>query len=220
MKTLMLMLVLSILIAPAAGAEVLWDQYTPDPSLQGFANTVGGAGPWGINVYAVDDIKVYDVWNLETFTMQYMGIDPTWYAGIFQATLSLFPKTGPIPGPGDDPATQIIVPATATSEVIDGNVITTMIASDLNIMIEPGEYWIGLTTDAVMGGFDWHGWRMSATPWGDAAAIYDANFGGPWISTTDGYGVTMDGCFKLEGTLLAVPTDGKSVGSLKSSFEN
>lgn len=208
-------LLIAVLCAGFAGADVLWDQTTPDPTGQGFANIIAGAPPFGLSVYAVDDIRVHDVWHVDSYTLTFWGIDQAWYLGAFQATLSVFEKTGSLPSPTDNPTAEILVNITAgQSEIIDGNVVTTLTAGGLDLMLDPGDYWIGLTPHASMQRWDFQSWRASANAWGDNAAQYDLSFGS-WGSTNG-----MDGCFKLEGTILVVPTETKSFGAVKEIFGN
>jgi hypothetical protein len=202
-------------LAPAAGATVLWDQSAFNESGAGFFNSISGSPPMGLTVYTVDDVTVGPAgWTVTSITTYYSAIDPNWGLGITEGRLHVFPKTGPLPVNGtDDPTLSQTVAMSAA--LINGHFEIT--ASGLNLILTPGEYWIGITPVAPSGFFGPEIHMSTMTPAGDAGASYDefGSFGPPlvWFNFNAG----VDTAVLIEGEA-PVPVNRASWGGIKARF--
>ena len=215
MRTLLLTFLLAmgciILMAPIAGAVVLWDQSTLDPSGNGFFNSISGSPPFGLTIHTVDDVTVDGSWVVTSITTYYSRIDPNWGGAISQGRLHVFPKTAPLPLNGtDDPAASPTVAMSATMF----NDHFEIKASGLNLVLAPGDYWIGITPIAPSGFFGPEIHLSTTTPLGDAAASYDV-FGNPpvWFNMNPG----VDTAVLIEGDR-PVPVESTTWGATKALF--
>ncbi len=191
-SVMMLMIVIS-----SASADVLWDQSDYDVASAGFFNAISGAPPFGMTVYSVSHITVDGAgWDVDAISVYFSALDPAWGDGITQGSLHIFDKTSTLPVDGvDDPVLSITVPM---SGVFDSDHIR-VTASGLGLSLDPGEYWIGITPEAVSGPFGPEVHLPSQTYIGDATASYDPNaFPGPpaWNNMNPG----VDAAMMIEGS--------------------
>ncbi len=214
-KLTKLVAVTLLVLAHTASAEVLFDQTDFDPYGPGFFNSESGGPPFGMTVYAVNDVTVTEGWIVESVTTFYSALDPVWGEGITEGKLHVFEKTGslPITG-GDDPEAS---PVVAMSATLNGDhfVIT---ATGLNLELAPGEYWIGITPNAPSGPFGPEIHLASLTLFGDATASYDPYaFPGPpaWFNFNPG----VDASILIEGSVAGTATEEMTWGRLKSAFK-
>jgi len=188
--------VLAILTAPV-GAAVLWDQSSVDEFGAGFFNSVSGAPPFGVTMYAVSDVTVSgQSWNIDSITTWYSFLDPSWGTAITQGHLHVFPKGGSLPIDGvDDPTVSMLVPMTG---VMDG-ATWRVSATGLNLNLLPGSYWIGMTPIAPSGPFGPEIHLSCTNPIGDPTPSYDpSGFYGPpatWFVSNPG----VDASILIEG---------------------
>ncbi len=129
-----------------AGADILWDQSTLDPNGVGLANQEFSDFPT-YSTYIVSDIVVTAPWHVGRMTQYYVNgsSTPNW-SGLTQGRLNIFPKTGSLPGAGNDPGTGIVVPITVASGSLNP-----VVTASLNLDLNPGNYWIGLTPLTAFG---------------------------------------------------------------------
>lgn len=196
-------------LAAAAGmsqAAVLWDQSALDtsPTGQGLLNTIS-PGFNGAVVFGVSDVTVpAGGWTIQSVSTYFTSFN---FPGGTSAVLNVFPKSGALPGAGNDPramptgnGTQ--VPVTATDFVVDFQGVREYTASGLNIVLAPGEYWIGLTPQQSGGPFgaDFQ-WSTTATS-GVGQAGWSQDFGFPsgWFDYGTLSGIAVhDGAIKIQG---------------------
>jgi hypothetical protein len=215
MKTLTCILAALALTASAAGAAVLWDQASFDPWGAGYFNVVAGGPPFGMTVYTVSHITVDPgkQWTIDSITTYYSALDQGWGDVIYQGHVHVFPKTGPLPVDGvDDPAASTLVPMSGA--FVDDHIEVT--ATGLGIVLDPGEYWIGITPHGAAGimGPELH--LASLTFYGDASASYDPNaFPGPaaWMTFNPG----VDAAILIQGNLI-VANEEMAWGAMKSLY--
>ena len=208
MRKILLTTLAIVALATVAGAEILWDQAEADMGAPGFFNSESGSPPFGMTMFTVSDILVDDVWNVTTITTYWSILDEGW-ANLFEGYLVVFPKTGPLPADTDDPTLSALVPMTATTELNLG----TLVAGDLDLLLEPGEYWIGITPIAPAPfGPEVH--LSSTINYGDASPSYDP-FGMPpgWMNFTPDHDATI----LIEGAV-TVATEAKSLTDVKTLF--
>ena len=208
--------VLALLAAPASAVTV-WDQSDFDMGAPGFFNSVSGSPPFGMTWYTLCDVTVPadEVWMVNEIVQWYGALDPNFAAGIFQGALNIIPKTGTLPGPGDDPTLGIIVPMSATVEPSGGiDPVIVVRAQGLSVQLEAGDYWIGITPEASAP-FGPEPQLASMTQIGDASASYDA-FGFPapmWFDFNGGVDATI-----LINAEVAIPAAETSFGQVKALF--
>ncbi len=206
--------VVLVALAQTAGGAVLWDQSDYDVWGAGFYNAESGAPPFGMTVFSVNHITVDNVWLVDSITTYYSALDPVWGDGIAQGYLHVFGKTDPLPVDGtDDPTASPLVTMSGT---LDGDHIV-VTASGLNLSLEPGEYWIGITPIAASGPFGPEIHLSSLTLMGDATASYDPfAFPGPpaWINFNPG----VDASILIEG-VITVANQEMTWGGIKSLYK-
>jgi hypothetical protein len=209
MRKIMLTTLAILSLAAVAGAEVLWDQSEADMGAPGFFNTESGAPPFGLTMFTVNDIVVDQMWTVTTISTYWSILDENW-ATLSEGYLHVFPKTGPLPGESDDPTLSMLVPMTAT---VDAN-FGTLVAGGLDLALEPGEYWIGITPIAPAGPFGPEVHLSSTMLMGDDSASYDP-YGMPvaWFNFNPGYDATI----LIEGET-TVATEAKSLSEVKALF--
>jgi hypothetical protein len=211
----MLVLLCVGLIAPAASADVLWDQSDFDAFGPGFFNSDSGAPPFGMTNFAVNDVTVECGWNVQSITIYFSALDMAWGEGIVEGYLHVFPKLGPLPIDGtDDPTASPSVPMSGVLNV-DHWVVT---AANLNLDLTPGEYWIGITPVAPSGPFgpEIHLAALGYT--GVPTASYDPYaFPGPpaWFN----FNPDVDASILIEGTITGPSgTENMTWGRVKAMF--
>jgi hypothetical protein len=213
LKNLLVATCAILLLAPLAGAEVLWDQSDFDEFGPGFFNSVSGGPPFGLTVHAVNDVTVGGPgWVVDSITTYYSALDPSWGLAITEGRLHVFPKTGPLPTQNDDPTASPTVAMSGTDA--GGHLRVT--ASGLNLALMPGEYWIGITPVAPSGPFGPEIHLSALALVGDDTASYDEfAFPGPpaWFNFNPG----VDASILIEGTF-PVPVEPGTWGAIKSRF--
>lgn len=150
----------SLGLATAASAQVLWDQSALSGN-GGAWNSISGSPPFGATVYSLSDIVVpeggWTINSVSTYFSRFGFAD--WPTAVTQGRLNIFSRDGALPVAGNNPGTGTLVTLTCTLSSFDAgpgfgeqpvNVAT---AAGLNIVLAPGNYWIGLTPIAP-GGFD------------------------------------------------------------------
>lgn len=216
MKRLSLVLaaVLVLAMASAASAQILWDQSDIDAFGPGFFNSESGEPPFGSTQHTVSDVTAPGAWNVTKITIYFSAVDPNFAAGIFQGYLHIWPKTGPMPI--EDPtASPLIDLTTNTVPGANGEIIEVSTVG-LDVNLTAGDYWIGITPIAPAPfGPEIH--QASTSSYGDASPSYDA-FGFPapmWVNFTP----DTDAAILIEGSG-PVPNDTRSIGSIKTQFDN
>ena len=208
-KRSLIALALIAMLASSAGAAVLHDQSSYGAWGAGFLNAVAGGPPFGGTSYSVNDVTVTGTgWSIESISIivNALGDYPD---NTTTAYVNVFPKTGPLPT--DVPGTGTPVAVSVTSVGGDDYMVT---ASGLNIELEPGDYWIGLTPAAsdLFAGIH----IPSDTLIGDATPSYDPNgFPVPmWLNQVP----DTDATILIEGDDQVVATENVSMGSVKALF--
>ena len=207
--TLSITLLSALALAGSAGAqsEVLWDQSDLDPNASGIANSIS-PGFGGFTIYGVADVIVGDAgWNVDSITQYYSSWNQDWVFAITEGSLHVFPKTGPLPV--DDPVASVTVPMTAATNDPDVIEVT---ASELNLDLAPGEYWIGITPAAPAGLFGANLQFATLAMTGDPVAVYDTALPG-WNNL---YGA-VDGAIRIEGSR-PTPVEETSWGQIKHLY--
>lgn len=196
-------------LAAAAGASqaaVLWDQSALDtsPTSMGLLNTVS-PGFNGAEIYGLSDVTVpAGGWTIQSVSTYYTNFN---FPGGVSAVLNVFPKTGALPIATNDPraapagnGTQ--VPVTATDFVVDNQGVREYTASGLNIVLAPGDYWIGLTPNQAGGAFGADFQWSTTAPSGVGQAAWSQDFGWPvgWFDYGTQTGIAVhDGAIKIQG---------------------
>jgi hypothetical protein len=204
-----LALALCLGLATSASAQgVIWDQTEGYESWSmGFFNVVGGSGPMGMAMYSCNDVTVpLSGWTISTVKVYFDALDQGWAGAISNATLFIEPKTGSLPT--GDPTTGTSV---AASCVLLPNGFLEVSATGLGVMLDPGDYWIGLTPDAPNA----DNIHVSVAAVGDDTPTYDANgFPAPMWG---GWAPGLDGAMLIEGEG-TVATDATTLDSVKASY--
>jgi len=217
LTTLAILMVAGLVaFAPAAGADILWEQTGFDPWGMGYFNSDSGAPPFGMTVHTVCDITVDHAWAVESVTMYFSAMDWSWGEAISQGYLHVFPKTGTFPT--EDPTASQLVPMTGT--VMSGTPVGDyfeVTASGLSLMLEPGEYWISITPFAPSGFWGPETCLSAATLIGDESPSYDpyADPGPPaWYIMNPG----MDAAILIQGNS-TVATETSTWGKVKALYK-
>lgn len=208
-KLSLIVLSLTMVLAAAAGAAVLHDQSEYDFSGPGFFNVIAGSPPMGTTMYTVNDITVDGTgWNITSIST-YQNALGGFESEVTQAVINIFPKVDSMPA--GEPTQDMLVPVTVTHISGDDYKVT---ADGLNIELEPGEYWIGLTHFGSAFNSGIH--MPAATLVGDASPSFDP-FGWPapmwsvWVPSTDA-------AILILGDDNVVATDETTLDSVKSYY--
>lgn len=178
----------ALLAQVAVAGDILWDQTTLDYAGPGIANS-DSPGFGGFTIHGVNDVTVDGCgWIIESITQYYSTWNMDWPSAVTQGYLHVFPKTGPLPT--DDPTASPVVPMTCVQAHPDYLAIT---ASGLNIALDPGEYWIGITPMGPAGMFGAN-LQWPTAVMGVDVASYDVAFPA-WTNMYAGY----DGTLLIEG---------------------
>lgn len=207
-----------LLVRPAS-ADVLWDQSAIDEFGAGFFNSISGTPPFGSTLYAVSDVTVgAGGWEVQSISVWFSGLDPSWGAAITEGRLVVFAKSGPLPIPANDPSTAPTVPMTGTYVPGPINNHWQVTATGLGLSLVPGEYWIGITPVAPSGFFGPEIHSSTTTPMGDSSPWYD-----PYAAMgPEGWSVPnagVDATILIEGTTnIPVPAATRTWGSIKNLY--
>lgn len=203
----------SLCLSAAASADVLWDQSPLSGQGASVPNSISGSPATnGSTMYALSDIVVpaggWTITSVSTF-FSALGFQ-SWPNDVTIGRLNIFARTGALPVAGNNPGTGTIVNLTCTQSSFDAgpgfgeqgvNIAT---AAGLNIHLDAGNYWIGLTP-VTAGGWDMeYNWPTSNV-FGTSSALWSAfadPFGGPPAQTWLDSGV--EGSILIQG----VPTPG------------
>jgi len=209
MRRIMLTTLAIVALTAAAGAEVLWDQSEADLGAPGFFNTESGAPPFGLTMHTVSDIVVAETWNVSSISTFWSILDENW-ASLTEGYLHVFPKTGDLPASDDDPTASLVVPMSATV----ANNLGTLVADGLDLTLEPGEYWIGITPIVPAGPFGPEVHLSSTMFMGAETASFDP-YGVPadWFNFNPGYDATI----LIEGDMV-VAAESQSLSDVKALF--
>lgn len=200
-----------MLAAGAANAAVLWDQSAIDtsPTGQGLFNTIS-PGFNGSVVFGVSDVTVpAGGWTIQSVSTYYTSFN---FPGGTSAVLNIFSKSGGVPIAVNDPRASptgngTTVPVTATDLVVDFQGVREYTASGLNIVLAPGDYWIGLTPVQPGGPFGADFQWSTTSHSGSNQAAWSLDFGFPegWFD----YG-TLSGVAQHDGAILiqGIPAPG------------
>jgi hypothetical protein len=202
-------LALAIMLAGSSVAEVLHDQSAIEPGwTQGFLNTIAGNTRTGYIVYGVSDVNVGGTgWIIDSITIYVQSLDsqPT------TAYLNIFLKTSsPLPAADQVPNQDLAVPVT-TTYIPGTDQIYAITASGLDILLYPGDYWIGLTP--LESAFFYSTHAPAETQMYDNQASYDAS----WMVWDNLY-AAKDATILIEGSSQVVATEKMSIGSVKALF--
>lgn len=191
LASLTLALLAAPLCASPAAADVLWDQSSIDEFGPGYFNSLSGLPPFGTTMYAVGDVTVGPGgWIVDSISQMYSALDPEWGLAIETGRLIVIPKTAALPLETDNPATGAMVAMTGVQ--VENHFVVT--ASGLNLVLAPGDYWIGITPVAPSG--PWGPELHLSTPvhQGDDSPWFDPYaFFGPagWSVPAAGYDATL-----------------------------
>ncbi len=209
MKRTMIILMALVLMAGAANAQdILWDQTAGyEGWQQGFFNLQAGAPPFGMTTFTVNDIVVpAGGWTVDSIKVYYDGFNPGWAGAITAGYLFLEPKTGSVPT--SIPAGGFDTPMTCVDL---GNGFLEVQASTLALVLNEGEYWIGITP-ATPNADNIH---VSVAAVGDDSPSYDT--GGFPVPMWAAWSPDLDGAMLIEG-LGPVATESVSMGSVKALY--
>jgi hypothetical protein len=220
MRVAMTSAVLSLSLAAAASADVLWDQSAISLSAPlSYQNHVTSSVGFGgqREAYGLADITVgASGWTIDSMSvfMSFWAIDVNGPATT--AVLNIFAQT-----PGQPPSSAFnprrtanggvgqIVNVTTTNFTLSGQSIDQVTASGLNLYLAPGNYWIGLTPIYSGGSFGQPNQWPSATTIGADQyfrganlTTMDANWTNNAAAAGAGHG---DGAFILTGTFTPAP---------------
>ncbi len=192
--------------ADGSPESVLWDQSNYAPSSPNLIDQEFGDVPT-YSTYQVHDFTVSPPgWNVAAVSTYFTVSFGAWSPGIVQARLNLYPKTGALPLPTEDPSGGLVVQVSLTNlgDAWRATADTTSVAALQNLA--PGDYWIGLTPIADYAAFGQEFHYRSATPVGSPSAVRNPagafGLGTQW-SDYGLFGQTPgDGAFLLEGTVV------------------
>jgi hypothetical protein len=204
-----------LLLAPVAGADLLWDQSTINLAGQALPNS-NSPGFNGFIAHSVNDITVPSPgWHVTTITQYHAAFNFNWQ-NLTQGFVNIQPKTGPLP---TAPPVAVQSPMSCAldpvqSAIIQQNVFAIRAIVDINLA--PGDYWIGITPTAGAG-INGANLQWSAVQVGDPVATYSTN-GLPPLNVWQNLRPNLDGCFKLEGDIPTVAVEDQAWGSIKSLY--
>ncbi len=180
-------------------AGVLWYQ-APNPALTAYIDQEFPDTP-GYSAYQVHDVTVDPGgWTVQSITGYFGGSTGPWPTTTANARVNIFPKSGSLPGSGDDPTGGAVYTASfswdGTSYVVT--------AGGLSIPLAAGDWWIGLTPILAFGTYGQQFHWQSTPVVGDYSALRNPGgsfgFGTDWVTYYTG-----DGAILIEGTGGAIP---------------
>lgn len=197
-----------VALAPAALADVLWDQSTVDPAGPGIVAS-NSPGFNGFVAHSVNDVVVpAEGWHITRITQYYGGFNYNWEF-LSSGYVNVTPKGGSLPS--GTPSNVAVPMSCANTGDVMGTALFSVVAN-VSIDLVPGSYWIGLTPSGPAG-LDGANLLWASAMVGSPVATYMAP--GPW----DAFYGNYDGAFKIEGYVNApVPTGNTSWGRVKSLF--
>ena len=221
MKKLMLALAAVTLLAVPAVADVLWDQYTPDPNMGAANDSQGGCFVGAVTHFQANDVSFAENVTINSISTVYdyyndPGLDLSNWAT--EAYLMIIPKTGNLMWPTDDPRLYGTVPVTVTIVNIGGSDYQELNASGLDITLEAGDYWVSFNPIAMnpIGFTNQH--FIATTQVGDGLMYATVCAGGPWYTSVELFEVNVDSTLLIEGVGGVVATEGASWGELKALY--
>lgn len=161
-------------LTPEARAAVLWDQSatTTDDVVDQVFPDFGDFSTWVVgDVSFATSVTITDIYTFGTF---FFGASP---GATVDASLTLFPKTGPSPTAGDAPGN--LGTFSANYDDTTGE----LHLSGILLPLAAGDYWVGLTPVASFGTNGQRFHQESTTTIGDLSAA--RNPGGGFGSGTD-----------------------------------
>ena len=201
--------------ALSSHAGVLWDQSKLDWNANGFTNTISGNPNTS---YMVSDVTVgAGGWTVNSISVYFTCFDFNWATGADATTgrLNVFSKTGALPTSGNNPGTGSLV--SLDVEILNdptvGQAYYKVTASNLNLNLSAGSYWLGVTPVEPNGFFGPESGLAATTHLGAASAWRSpyTGFGLPpantWTNTLYG---NLDAAILVEG--VPAPTSLAAVG--------
>jgi hypothetical protein len=208
--------VLSLSLATAAGATVLWDQSNLNATLDGTVdlsstscNQISGNTKVHIasdvhfdNPVIISAVRIYETpGNVQAATQGYLWISP---------------KTGSLPtGSNTDVEAAAIQVPIVVSAVVGG--VVTVSAQGLSRALPAGDYWVSLTPKHSLGlyPYTWHIYAAGPVVGAPSAAIVACTANSNWVYPLDP--TRPDYSIKIEGDL-PVPTLHSSWSRVKSIY--
>jgi len=154
----------------------------------------------------VNDVTVGETWHVSSITQYYSSWNFDWL-NLQQGYVTIMPKTGDLPTL--DPTGGEMVAMSAYSYNADCIAVT---LTDMEVVLEPGEYWIGITPQGPVGMFGAN-MQFATDTVGVDIASFDTMFGA-WGNTYPGY----DGAMLIEGEAV-VATESVSLSEVKALFQ-
>jgi len=157
------------------------------------------------STYQVHDVTVDPGgWTIQSITGYFGGSTGAWPTTTANVRVNIFPKSGSLPGSGDDPTGGAVYTASfswdGTSYVVA--------AGALSIPLAAGDYWIGLTPILAFGTYGQQFHQQAAAVAGDYSAVRNPaggfGFGTDW-GTYAMIGTPGDGAILIEGTTGVIP---------------
>jgi hypothetical protein len=205
MKKVVFAFVSVVLLGPTgARADVLWQQLPSNLGVS-WINQEFSDFPT-FSTYPVNDVAVGSGgWQITSISEQFAA-GGAW-PSTFNVVLNIFSKSGSLPLGTDDPTTGSVQTATLVRGATD--VVT---VSGLNILLAPGDYWIGFTPQLDFG-TNGQEFQLVAAQVGDFSAFRNPGngfgFGNGWFTSgTFGTGPDSDLAIEIDGNLAGVPEPG------------
>ena len=198
-----------MLLAPGAGAMVLWDQGTIVPAGPGIPSS-NSPGFGGFVIHSVNDVTVpASGWHVTSITAFYGGFNSSW-TSLTQGYLYVQPKTGALPtlAPAVVQQPMSCVVDVPLSTLLNQTVYA--VTANVNLDLVPGEYWIGIAPTASAGINGANRQWPSATV-GDPVASYNAP--NPWANIVGNW----DSAWIINGEI-TVPVETNGWGAIKSLY--
>jgi hypothetical protein len=208
-----------LLLAPAAGAVVLWDQsnWAPQEGSLNLSSTSCSPFSGNTKLHTANDVHFDNPVHITTIRIYE---SPGNVEAATQAYLWIAPKTSAIPTVPSDQVNNAanIKPITISYETIN-NVLTVIVTcSGLNIDLPAGDYWVSLTPQHSRGIFPYTVHRVTTGPVvGDPTPSIEActvNSNWLYVLAPNMY----DYAIKIEGDVQTVATTPKPWTQMKTLF--